>query len=254
MPPPSASSVMSSPTRTTSRRWLPAPLQSPLISCTRNLRPRFARRSPLICFLAAAVHVQAFPDGLSAAPLTGYDGPNSSPEVFIASGAASALVAAGSSAQSPGFLHADFAAAIRAAQVLHELDATPLGGHFGRPLGGHFCLLSPRGESLGTAFACQARLRRRCCMSCLPLRWLGTLAVTRRSPWRAARRGGPACRPRSPVGKFVPTCPTCERVKADACCRACCTLSPSPRVARLPPPRPPAQRVQARTRALSWGA
>ena len=136
------------PTRPTSRSWLPAPPQSLLISCTRISRPRIVRRSPLICFLAAAVHVQAFPDGLSAAPLTGYAGPNSAPEVFIASGAASALVAASPSAQSPRFLHAEFAAAIRAAQVLHELHAKLLGGHFGRALGGHFYLLSPRGDRL----------------------------------------------------------------------------------------------------------
>ena len=137
-----------------------------------------------------------FPDGPGPAPHTGYAEPDSALELFTASGAASAFVAAGPSAESPRFLHADFAAAIREAlpsdpvlgplaaeaqaqasspgaapdthssaglpsrrvfawrdgllyrlsprgdrlcvpcalqtQVLHELHATPLGGHFGR--------------------------------------------------------------------------------------------------------------------------
>ena len=143
-----------------------------------------------------------FPDGLAPAPTTGYDEPDSALELFTASGEvpAAAFVTAGpaQAAESPRFLHADFAAALRAAlpsdpvlgplaaaaharapapvdasgapcdasdpprrsfvsrdgllyrlsprgdrlcvpavgtlraQVLRELHATPLGGHFGR--------------------------------------------------------------------------------------------------------------------------
>ena len=56
-----------------------------------------------------------FPDGPGPAPHTGCAEPDSALELFTASGAASAFVAAGPSAESPRFLHADFAAATRAA-------------------------------------------------------------------------------------------------------------------------------------------
>ena len=58
-----------------------------------------------------------FPDGQGPAPHTGYDEPDSALELFTVSGApaASAFVAAGPAAESPRFLHADFAAAVRAA-------------------------------------------------------------------------------------------------------------------------------------------
>ena len=40
----------------------------------------------------------------------------------------------------------------------------------------------------------------------------GHLVATRRSPWRAALRGGPVP---AAVEQYVRTCPTCQRVKAD---------------------------------------
>ena len=59
-----------------------------------------------------------FPEGQGPAPhstaLTGSDEPDSALELFTVSGAP-AFVAAGPAAESPQFLHADFAAAVRAA-------------------------------------------------------------------------------------------------------------------------------------------
>ena len=51
------------------------------------------------------------------APHTGYDDPDSTLELFVATGAApaAAFVTAGSTAEAPRFLHADFAASVRAA-------------------------------------------------------------------------------------------------------------------------------------------
>ena len=51
-----------------------------------------------------------FPDGSGPAPHTGYAEPDLAPELFTPSGATSAFVAAGPSAESPRFLHVDFAA------------------------------------------------------------------------------------------------------------------------------------------------
>ena len=58
-----------------------------------------------------------FPDDPGPAPHTGYDEPDSSLELFTVPGAppASAFVFAGPEAESRRFLHADFAAAVRAA-------------------------------------------------------------------------------------------------------------------------------------------
>ena len=60
---------------------------------------------------------KCFPDGPGPALHTGYDEPDSALELFAAAGAplAAAFVTAGVAAESPRFLHADFAAAIRAA-------------------------------------------------------------------------------------------------------------------------------------------
>jgi hypothetical protein len=173
-----------------------------------------------------------FSDGPGPALHTGYDEPDSVLELFSAAGGApaAAFVTAGPAAEAPRFLHADFAAEIRAAlpsdpvlgplaaaaqaqapsaadgttdasgaprrfvyrdgllyrrstrgdrlcvpaagalraQVLRELHATPLGGHFGRDK---------------------------------------TLALARRSVWWP---GLPAA-----VEEYVRTCPTCQREKAD---------------------------------------
>ena len=98
-----------------------------------------------------AVHIPAdfltrkrFPDGPGPAPLppphTGYAEPDSALELFPASGAASAVVAARPAPEPPRFLRADFAAAIRAA-----LPSDPVPG----PLAA-----APKAEasSLGAAF------------------------------------------------------------------------------------------------------
>ena len=169
--------------------------------------------------------------GPGSAPHTGCDESDSALELFTVTGAppASAFVAAGPDAESPLFLHADFAAAVRAAllsdpvlgplaaaaqaqdpsaacpshcafvcrdgllyrcgrrydrlcvpatgalraQVLHELHAAPLGGHFGRDK---------------------------------------TLALR---PWCAARCGGHWSGLPVEVEEYVRTCPTYQRVKAD---------------------------------------
>ena len=66
-------------------------------------------------------------------------------------------------------------------------------------------------------------------MSCVPLRWAGTSAATRRWPWRAARCGGPACRRRwrskcAPARRVSGSRQTCRRPAGR-------TLSPFQRVA-----------------------
>ena len=160
--------------------------------------------------------------------------PDSALELFVRH--ASAFVAAGPFAESPHFLHADFAAGIRAAfpsdpvtvltllTAAAQAQASSPGAVLGAPPAAASPLrrafawrdgllrgfrLSPRGGRLCVS----GRFRRRCCMSRTPLRWAGDSAVIERLPWRAAWCGGPACRPRS-RNCPGPTCPS-QHVKAD---------------------------------------
>ena len=126
---------------------------------------------------------------------------------------------AGPSAESPCFLHAEFAAeraALPSDPVLGPLAAAAQAqvSSPGRPPTPRPRWRFPRGASspggtgystvsarAATAFACPARFRHRCCtkLHATPLGAhsagrLVTLAVTRRWPWRAPWGGGPACR------------------------------------------------------------
>jgi transposase InsO family protein len=161
-----------------------------------------------------------FLDGSGPAMSTGYADPDSALELFAASAAspAAAFVHSGPEPDTPRFLHADFAAAVRAAlpsdPELGPLAAAEEAG----PAGGAFVLRdgllyrrSPRGDRLCIPAAGDLR---RTVLQELHATPLGghfgrdkTLSLARRSVWWP---GLPAT-----VTEYVQTCPTCQRVKAE---------------------------------------
>ena len=181
-----------------------------------------------------------FPDGSGPALHTGYDEPDSALELFAAAGQAPAVafVAAGHSAapaeESPRFLHADFAAAIRAALpsdpvlgplvTAAQLPTPSTGAAAGTPCDaarpprrtfvcrdGLLYRLSPRGDRLCVPAAGGLRTLVLRELHATPLGGhFGrdkTLALARRSVWWPGLSVA--------VEEYVRTCPTCQRVKAD---------------------------------------
>jgi hypothetical protein len=131
---------------------------------------------------------------------TGYADPDSALELFAASEASPAVAFIHSGPKpntvTPRFLHANFAAAVRAA-LPSDPELGPLAAAAGAgPAGGSFVLRdgllyrrSPRGDSLCIPAAGP------CCRSSMLRHYAGTLAGTRRgSPSHGAPCGGLACR------------------------------------------------------------
>jgi len=177
-----------------------------------------------------------FSDGPGPAPHTGYDEPESALELFTVAGSApaAAFVTAGHAAESPRFLHTDFAAALRAAlpsdpvlgpltaaaqaQAPGAVDASGAPCDPTRPSRRAFVCrdgllyrLSQRGDRLCVPAAGTLRAQALRELHATPLGGhFGrdkTLALARRSVWWP---GLPAA-----VEEYVRTCPTCQRVKAD---------------------------------------
>jgi hypothetical protein len=159
-----------------------------------------------------------FLDCLGPAMSTGYEGPDSALELFTASTAspAAAFVHSGPEPDTPRFLHADFAAAVRAA-LPSDPELGPLAAAVGAgPAGGSFILQdrllyrrSPRGDRL--CIPAVGDLRRTVLQE-LHATPLGghfsrdkTLSFARRSVWWP---GLPTA-----ITEYVWTCPTCQRVK-----------------------------------------
>ncbi len=177
-----------------------------------------------------------FPDGPGPASHTGYDEPDSALELFTAAGAApaTAFVTVGAAEESPRFLHADFAAAIRAALPSDTVLGPLLAAAQPHPSDPVDAAGAPRPvtRAVRSNFVCRDGLLYRCSSRgdrlCVPAagglraQVLGelhatplgghfgrdkALALARRSVWRPGLS--------AEVEEYVRTCRTCQRVKAD---------------------------------------